>query len=75
MKRVRTGDDVKAARSEMGMTQYQLARALRMHNPDKNGMQTIGRWEKAQGKNGVPGPAQVAIEALLTGWRPCGFKA
>jgi len=75
MKRVRTPADVKAARLELGMTQPELARALRFPDPDRMGVQTIARWEKGRNERGVPGVAQVAIEALLTGWRPCGFKA
>lgn len=76
MKRVRTFEDVKAARIKMGMTQAQLAAALRIPDPEEAGVQTIGRWEKGtKGLKAVPGPTQVAIEALLTGWRPCGFKS
>lgn len=75
MKRVRNPEDVQAARIELGMTQRELARALRFPDPDEMGAQTVARWEKGKLKNGVPGPAQVAIEALLTGWRPCGFKS
>ena len=76
MKRVRTFEDVKAARIKMGMTQAQLAAALRIPDPEYNGMQTVGRWEKgSKGLKAVPDPAQVAIEALLTGWRPSGFKS
>lgn len=46
--------------SALGLTQHGLAQALRM---GKNGWQSVSRWE--QDGNTVPGPAQVAIEALL----------
>lgn len=75
MKRVRNPDDVRAARAKLGMSQSELARALRLPKPNLIGAQAIARWENGKLKNGVPGVAQVAIEALLTGWRPCGFKA
>jgi DNA-binding transcriptional regulator YiaG len=56
---------VKAARHALGMTQTQLADALRMA---KDGARAVRRWES--GKQPITGPASVAIEAMLTGWRP-----
>lgn len=58
--------DFRMARKTLGMTQRQLSDTLRLS--EKNGPRTIRLWE-AEG-NTIPGPAQVAIEALLTGWRP-----
>jgi DNA-binding transcriptional regulator YiaG len=52
--------DLRTARKRLGLTQHGLAEALRM---GKNGWQSISRWE--QDGNTVPGPAQVAVEALL----------
>lgn len=55
-----TGDDFRAARRKLGLTGKGMARALRM---GVHGWQTISAWEN--GKNEIPGPAQVAIESLL----------
>ena len=46
----------------MGYTQHGLAKALRM---GAHGWQSVSRWE--QDGNTIPGPVQVAIEALLKG--------
>lgn len=59
--------DVKAARDKLGLTQPGLAAMLRM---GKNGDRQVRRWE--EGDVPISGPASVAIEALLTGWRPKG---
>lgn len=56
---------VKAARLALGMTQHQLAEALRMGT---DGKRAVRRWEA--GDRPISGPASVAIEAMLTGWRP-----
>lgn len=55
-----TPADFRAARSSLGLTQHELAEALRM---GKWGFQTVGKWER--GEQPVPGPAQVALECLL----------
>lgn len=55
-----TPSDLRKARKRLGLTQNELAGALRM---GKNGYQSISRWETDG--NTVPGPAQVAIECLL----------
>jgi DNA-binding transcriptional regulator YiaG len=55
-----TPADLRDARKRLGLTQHGLAEALRM---GKNGWQSVSRWE--QDGNTVPGPAQVAVEALL----------
>jgi hypothetical protein len=52
----------------LGMTAPQMARALRM---GKGSDRTIRRYES--GECPVPGPTSVAVEALLTGFRPKGF--
>jgi DNA-binding transcriptional regulator YiaG len=57
--------EVRAARHALGMTQAQLADALRMA---KDGARAVRRWET--GAQPITGPASVAIEAMLTGWRP-----
>jgi DNA-binding transcriptional regulator YiaG len=57
--------DVKKARAALGLTQRGLAAILRMGH---NGERQVRRWE--DGDVPVSGPASVAIEALLSGWRP-----
>lgn len=56
-----------AAREHMGLDKEALARLLRL---GKHGRQTIRRIEV--GESAVSGPYQIAMEALLTGWRPKG---
>lgn len=60
-----TPDDVRNARRALGMTQHQLATALRMGT---DGKRAVRRWEA--GDRPISGPASVAIEAMLDGWRP-----
>jgi transcriptional regulator with XRE-family HTH domain len=55
-----TPADLRKARKRLGLTQNELAGALRM---GKNGYQSVSRWE-TDGST-IPGPAQVAIECLL----------
>jgi transcriptional regulator with XRE-family HTH domain len=63
-----TKEDFALARSLLGMTAPQMAKALRM---GKGSDRTIRRYESGQCP--VPGPTSVAVEALLTGFRPEGF--
>lgn len=58
-------DDVRDARRSMGLTQHDLAVLLRMGG---DGKRAVRRWET--GDRHISGPASVAIEAMLTGWRP-----
>tara|TARA_R110000824_G_scaffold401790_1_gene616416 strand:- start:3544 stop:3777 length:234 start_codon:yes stop_codon:yes gene_type:complete len=74
MKRVRTPEEFKKAREALKMTQTELAEALRVPEPVTNGRITIARYEKGSNARGISGPTQVAMEALLTGWRPTGYK-
>lgn len=55
-----TPADLRKARKSLGLTQAELAKALRM---GKNGYQSVSRWETDG--NDIPGPVQVAIECLL----------
>ncbi len=57
-----------AAREELRLTKAGLARTLRLG--EKGGEKTIRRIEQGQD---VPGPYQVAMEAMLNGFRPRGF--
>jgi len=60
-----TKDDFKNAKQEIGMSAAQLAKTLRM---GKRADRTIRRYES--GESPIPGPVTVAVEALLTGFRP-----
>ena len=53
--------DFRAARKALGLTQSGMAKALRLS--EKNGDRSIRIWE--QDGNTVPGPVQVAVEAML----------
>lgn len=55
-----TSDEVRAARYLLGMTQDQLAKALRMGG---DGKRAVRRWES--GDRSISGPASVAIEFML----------
>jgi DNA-binding transcriptional regulator YiaG len=57
-----TPAELRAARRQLGLTQSGLAEALRM---GAQGKRTIRMWEADDNVRGVPGPAQVAVEALL----------
>lgn len=61
-------DDIRAARRQLGLTQSGLAEMLRLANPDTNGKRTVRNWET--GATPISGPASVALQALLSGWRP-----
>lgn len=60
-----TPDAVHAARLQLNMTLRELAEALRMGT---DGRRAVRRWET--GDRPISGPASVAIEAMLGGWRP-----
>lgn len=54
--------ELRAARKALGMTQKQLAEALRM---GKHGWQSISKWEGDTFDGQIPGPVQIAIHCLL----------
>jgi len=58
-------NEVRDARLALRLTQHELAVLLRMGG---DGKRSVRRWEA--GIREISGPASVAIEALLTGWRP-----
>ncbi len=60
-----TPEEVNFARIRLGMTLRELAEALRMGT---DGRRAVRRWET--GDRPISGPASVAIEAMLGGWRP-----
>lgn len=57
-----TPSDFRNARKALGMTQKQLAEALRM---GKHGWQTISKWESDDFAGVIPGPVQIALECLM----------
>lgn len=63
---------VRDARQRLGISVYQLARMLRLADPSNGGGVTVRRWES--GEREPAGPAIIAIEALLTGWRPAHWQ-
>ena len=60
-----TKEDFRNARHELGLSGSRLAKFLRMGT---NADRTIRRYES--GESPIPGPVSVAMEALLTGFRP-----
>lgn len=56
-----TPADFRAARKGLGMTQKQLAEALRM---GRHGWQTISKWESDDYAGTIPGPVQIALEHI-----------
>lgn len=60
-----TAEQFKKARVTLGLSQDDLAILLRL---GPNGKRTVRRWET--GEVPVPGPVSLAVEALLSGWRP-----
>lgn len=55
-----TPADLRTARKALGLSQKELAKALRM---GEHGWQSVSRWERDGGD--IPGPVQVAVECLL----------
>ena len=53
-----TPDDLRAARSRLGLTQAELAKALRLP-----GSRSVRRWETPGSE--VPGPVQVAVALMV----------
>jgi len=52
----------KTSRQQLGLTQAGLAALMRCD------ARTIRKWEA--GDREIPGPVEVLVEALLTGWTP-----
>jgi len=68
-----TGQEIRAARAKLGklwglnrpLHASELARALRLHGRDPGS--TVLSWEAG---SPISGPVSVAVEAMLTGFRP-----
>ncbi len=56
-----TPAELKTARTRLGMTQKQLAEALRL--APKSGADTVRKWEA--GTRPISGPVSIAIDHLL----------
>ena len=65
---INTPEQVRQARAALGLSTRQLAIVLRM---GAQSGRTIRRWEA--GDTPISGPASVALEALLTGFKPGGL--
>ena len=78
IRRIKSAEDFKAARDHLGMSMKDIASLMYLPNPHKDGEATVRRWE-GRGtrplKDGPPGPARMAMEALLSGWRPAWWEA
>lgn len=58
-----TSEEIKKIRKTLGMTQAQLADALRLE--PKSGRNTVRAWET--GKRKITGPSSIALESLIKG--------
>lgn len=66
-----SADEMKLARQVLAWDHAQMARALRLAGtPDKAATRVR---EMEAGRRDISGPVQVAVEALLSGWRPTGW--
>lgn len=54
--------DFRNARKALGLSQKEMAKALRMGT---HGWQSISKWESDSFEGSIPGPVQVAMECLL----------
>lgn len=64
---IETPADLKSARHALGWSVSEMARALRMGDTDQAAKRLR---EMESGRRDISGPVAVAVEALLTGWRP-----
>lgn len=64
--------ELKLARSILGWDPLTLGRALRLAGTPEKIAARVQDMEA--GKRDISGPVQVAIEALLSGWRPTGWR-
>lgn len=67
--KINTAARAKAAREYLGLSKAELARVLRYSPAGRDQIRKI-----EAGDSGIPGPFQIAMEALVSGWRPRGIK-
>lgn len=65
---IRDGNELKAARQELGWSLAELARALRLGGGGDKPAQYVREMEN--GARSISGPVTVAVEAFLAGFRP-----
>lgn len=56
-------------RMKLGFSPVEMAAHLHMPNPAVSGRNSINRLERGHLKCGIPGPIEVAMEALESGFR------
>jgi len=66
------GPQLKIARQILGWDEATMARALRLAGTPEKAAARVREMEL--GKRDISGPVQVAVEALLSGWRPTGWE-
>jgi transcriptional regulator with XRE-family HTH domain len=69
---ITTPDDLKAARHRLGWSLRQMARALRLKDPDGKGADHLREME--ENRRPITGPVTAAAEAYRDGWRPEGWS-
>jgi len=70
---IASGEDLAQARKALGWTAYELALALRMYGDRTALKRRI--YDMETGYRPIPGPTAVAVEALVSGWRPEDFRS
>jgi len=65
-------DELRLARQILGWEPGQMARALRLAGTPEKAAARVREMEA--GRREISGPVQVAVEALLSGWRPNGWQ-
>jgi hypothetical protein len=63
---IRTGQDLRAARVQLGWTTYEMGSHLRLSDDIAKGGQRVREME--DGAREVTGPISVAVEAFLAGY-------
>lgn len=66
--KINTSAACKQAREFLDVDKTELAKIMRL---GKSGRETVRRIEQGQEP---PGPYQLALEALVSGWRPWGVR-
>jgi len=67
----RLPDELRLARQVLGWSHDQMGRALKLAGGPEKAAARVKEMEA--GRREISGPVQVAVEALLSGWRPSGW--